>query len=298
MKIIEDLKKMDIGKIEDDVFLKDYTTYKVGGKPICIVYPDDIESLKEVLRYIKDNNIKYKILGNGSNVIFNNNSYDGIIIKLSNFNNLVINNNIITVGAGYMLNKLALRLSRLGYTGLEFAAGIPGTIGGAVYMNAGAYKSDMGYIITSVKLLTPDLNVITMENADLSFHYRDSFLQHNPGYICLEATMCLPKGDPNQIMELINSRKARRIESQPLEYPSAGSVFRNPDGDFAGRLIEEIGYKGKSIGDAQVSLKHANFIINKGNARGEDIKKLITEIQDKVKEKYNIILKVEQEFVE
>ena len=289
---------MDIGKIEDDVFLKDYTTYKVGGKPICIIYPEDIDSLKEVLEYIHENNIKYKILGNGSNVIFNNNSYDGIIIKLSNFNNLSIDGNRITVGAGYMLNKLALRLSRLGYAGLEFAAGIPGTVGGAVYMNAGAYKSDMGYIVTSVKLMTPDFKIITMTNEELKFHYRDSFLQHNPGYICLEATMYLPKGDPDEIMELINSRKARRIESQPLEYPSAGSVFRNPEGDFAGRLIEEIGYKGKSIGDAQVSEKHANFIINKGNARGEDIKKLITEIRDKVKEKYNITLKVEQEFVE
>ena len=289
---------MDIGKIEDDVFLKDYTTYKVGGKPICIIYPEDIDSLKEVLEYIHENNIKYKILGNGSNVIFNNNSYDGIIIKLSNFNNLSIDGNRITVGAGYMLNKLALRLSRLGYAGLEFAAGIPGTVGGAVYMNAGAYKSDMGYIVTSVKLMTTDFKIITMTNEELEFHYRDSFLQHNPGYICLEATMYLPKGDPDEIMELINSRKARRIESQPLEYPSAGSVFRNPEGDFAGRLIEEIGYKGKSIGDAQVSEKHANFIINKGNARGEDIKKLITEIRDKVKEKYNITLKVEQEFVE
>lgn len=289
---------MDIGKIEDDVFLKDYTTYKVGGKPICIIYPEDVDSLKEVLEYIHENNIKYKILGNGSNVIFNNNSYDGIIIKLSNFNNLSIDGNRITVGAGYMLNKLALRLSRLGYAGLEFAAGIPGTVGGAVYMNAGAYKSDMGYIVTSVKLMTPDFKIITMTNEELKFHYRDSFLQHNPGYICLEATMYLPKGDPDEIMELINSRKARRIESQPLEYPSAGSVFRNPEGDFAGRLIEEIGYKGKSIGDAQVSEKHANFIINKGNARGEDIKKLITEIRDKVKEKYNITLKVEQEFVE
>ncbi len=289
---------MDIGKIEDDVFLKDYTTYKVGGKPICIIYPEDVDSLKEVLEYIHENNIKYKILGNGSNVIFNNNSYDGIIIKLSNFNNLSIDGNRITVGAGYMLNKLALRLSRLGYAGLEFAAGIPGTVGGAVYMNAGAYKSDMGYIVTSVKLMTPDFKIITMTNEELKFHYRDSFLQHNPGYICLEATMYLPKGDPDEIMELINSRKARRIESQPLEYPSAGSVFRNPEGDFAGRLIEEIGYKGKSIGDAQVSEKHANFIINKGNARGEDIKKLIAEIRDKVKEKYNITLKVEQEFVE
>lgn len=197
-----------------------------------------------------------------------------------------------------MLNKLALRVSRLGFTGMEFATGIPGTVGGAVFMNAGAYKSDMGYIVRSVKVLTPNLNIITMYNNELDFHYRTSYLQKNPGYVCLEATIVLKKGNLDDIIELINSRKQRRLESQPLEYPSAGSVFRNPEGDFAGRLIEEIGYKGKKIGGAQVSEKHANFIINSGNATGEDIKKLILEIKEKIKKKYKIDLKVEQEFVE
>lgn len=298
MNIVEIIKKMDIGKVEYDVYLKDYTTYKVGGRPLCIVYPEDIDSLIELLKYLKENNIKYKVLGNGSNVIFNDEIYNGVIIKLNCFDSLVINKNIITVGAGYMLNKLALRLSRLGYTGLEFAAGIPGTIGGAVFMNAGAYKSDMGYIVTSITVLTPNLEVKTIKNEQLDFHYRESFLQHNKDYICLEATMYLNKGNPKEIMEIINSRKKRRIESQPLDYPSAGSVFRNPKDDFAGRLIEELGYKGKGIGDAIVSEKHANFIINKGNARGEQIKALILEIKQKVKEKYGIELKVEQEFVE
>ncbi len=193
---------------------------------------------------------------------------------------------------------MATRLSRLGYTGIEFATGIPGTVGGAVYMNAGAYKSDMGYIIKSVKVLTPRYRVVEMTNYDMKFHYRTSFLQKNPDYICLEATILLKKGNAEEIMQLIEDRKKRRIETQPLEYPSAGSVFRNPEGDFAGRLIEEIGYKGYSIGDACVSEKHANFIINKGHANGDDIKKLIVEIQEKVKEKYGIELKVEQEFVE
>ena len=137
-----------------------------------------------------------------------------------------------------------------------------------------------------------------MYNKELDFHYRSSYLQNNKGYICLEATIVLKKGNPEDIMELINSRKQRRLESQPLEYPSAGSVFRNPEGDFAGRLIEEIGYKGKKIGGAQVSEKHANFIINSGNAKGEEIKELITDIQKKIKKKYKIDLKVEQEFVE
>ena len=298
MNVIKDIKKLHVGKIIENPLMKDYTTYKVGGKAICIVLPDDENSLIRLLTYLKDNSVKYMILGNGSNVIFNNSGFDGVIVKLDNFNNLNIINNKIIVGAGYKLNKLALRVSRLGFTGMEFATGIPGTVGGAVYMNAGAYKTDMGYVLTSIKVLTPELEIKTMYNKELDFHYRSSFLQKNKGYICLEATITLIKGDSDEIMEIIEERKKRRIESQPLEYPSAGSVFRNPEGDFAGRLIEELGYKGKSIGGAKVSEKHANFIINTGNATGEEIKKLICEIKDKVKEKYNIELKVEQEFVE
>ena len=296
--IVNDIKKLHVGKVITNVLMKDYTTYKVGGKVICMVYPEDEESLIKLMHYLKENKVKYKIIGNGSNVIFNNSNYDGVIVKLDNFNNLKIINNTIIVGAGYMLNKLALRVSRLGFTGMEFATGIPGTVGGAVFMNAGAYKSDMGYILRSVKVLTPNLNIITMYNKELDFHYRSSYFQNNPGYICLEATIVLRKGNSDEIMDLINSRKQRRLESQPLEYPSAGSVFRNPEGDFAGRLIEEIGYKGKKLGGAQVSEKHANFIINSGNATGEEIKELITDIQKKIKKKYKIDLKVEQEFVE
>ncbi|MBQ9072451.1 MAG: UDP-N-acetylmuramate dehydrogenase [Bacilli bacterium] len=298
MNIIKDIKNLHVGKVIENPLIKDYTTYKVGGKAICIVIPEDENCLIDLLMYLRDNNIKHMILGNGSNVIFNDSGYNGVIIKLDNFNNLKIIGNKIIVGAGYMLNKLALRVSRLGFTGMEFATGIPGTVGGAVYMNAGAYKTDMGYIVTNVKVLTPDYEIKVLKNKDLDFHYRTSFLQKNKDYICLEATITLIKGNAEEIMELINERKKRRVETQPLEYPSAGSVFRNPEGDFAGRIIEEIGYKGKSIGGAQVSEKHANFIINTGSATGEDVKKLINEIKDKVKDKYNIELKVEQEFVE
>ncbi len=298
MQITSELRNLDVGKVIENEALKNYTTYKVGGLPIAIVYPFDLGGLIKLLKFLKSKNIKYKILGNGSNVIFNDAPYNGVIIKLDNFNNLRIINNKIIVGAGYMLNKLAIRVSRLGLSGLEFAAGIPGTIGGAIFMNAGAYKTDMGYIVSSVKVLTPNLELKTMTNKELEFHYRTSFLQKHPGYIVIEATLTLVKGNQDEIMELINERKSRRLETQPLEYPSAGSVFRNPEGDFAGRLIEEIGYKGKNIGGAKVSEKHANFIINTGNASGEDIKKLINEIKSRVKEKYNIELKVEQEFVE
>ena len=269
-----------------------------GGIAKLMVFPKNIDSLIKLLKYIKNNNIKHKILGKGSNILFSDDYYDGIIIKLDEFKNIEIDDTKIIVGAGYSLVKLALQTARLGLTGLEFASGIPGSIGGAIFMNAGAYKSDMGYIVESVKVLTPQLEIKTLSNKEMDFHYRTSFIKKNPDYICLEATINLVKGDRDLILELISDRKRRRLESQPLEFPSAGSVFRNPEGDYAGRLIEEIGYKGKRIGDAKVSDKHANFIINIGHAKSEDIKTLISEIKKIIKQKYNIDLKVEQEFVE
>ena len=298
MNIIKEIEDLEVGSVLTDIELKEYTTYQLEGKALGLVKPKDVEGLIILLKYLREKEIKHKILGKGSNLIFSNSYYDGILIKLDALDELEIKGNVVRVGAGYSLTKLSNRLSRLGYTGMEFATGIPGTVGGAVFMNAGAYKSDMGYIIKSVKVLTPRYRVVEMTNYDMKFHYRTSFLQENPDYICLEATFLLKKGNAEEIMQLIEDRKKRRIETQPLEFPSAGSVFRNPDGDFAGRLIEEIGYKGHSIGDAIVSEKHANFIINKGHAKGEYVKKLILEIQDKVKEKYGVELKVEQEFVE
>lgn len=294
----DNIKKIKCGKILENVDLKKYTTYKLESTAKYMVFPKNVEELKNLINFIKENNIKYKIIGNGSNLIFLNKYYDGILIKLEEMNELMINENKIVVGAGYSLIRLANKMSKLGYSGLEFATDIPGTIGGAIYMNAGAYNSDMGYIVSEIKVLTPQLELKTLYNKDLDFHYRSSFLQKNKDYICLEATLILKKANKEQIMEIIEERKTRRLMSQPLEYPSAGSVFRNPTNDYAGRLIEEIGYKGKIIGGAQVSEKHANFIINKGNATGKDVYTLINEIQNKIKEKYNIELKVEQEYVE
>ena len=203
----------------------------------------------------------------------------------------------VRVGAGYSLVKLSLQAAKRGLAGLEFAAGIPGTVGGAVFMNAGAYKSDMGYIVQDITVLTPDLRIIKLENKELDFHYRSSFLQKHPGYICLEAVIRLEKGDKNAIEEVIKDRRRRRIESQPLNFPSAGSVFRNPEGMFAGKMIEDLGLKGFQIGGAKVSEKHANFIINYDHATGEDIKSLIEYVREKVKKEYHVELKVEQEFV-
>jgi UDP-N-acetylmuramate dehydrogenase len=296
-EIVNEIKKEKIGKILENIYMKDYTTYKVGGIVRVMVYPKDIDSLIKLMTIIKRDNINYKIIGNGSNVIFSDEDYNGIIIKLDNFNNLEVKDTVIKVGAGYNLMKLAIKMSREGYVGLDFATGIPGTVGGAVYMNAGAYKSDMGYIVSEIKVLTPDLEIKTMYNKDLEFKYRTSFLQKNPGYICLEATIVLKEGNKELIKEIIEDRKQRRLMAQPLEYPSAGSVFRNPEGDYAGRLIEECGLKGKQIGGAKVSQKHANFIINYNNATAKDIKNLIKLVKEEVYKKFGIELKVEQEFV-
>ncbi len=298
MGIIKILEKENLGKIEKNVLLKKYTTYHTGGKALGIIYPKNIENLVRTINILNENNVKYKILGNGSNLLFSDELYDGILIRLNEFDDVeFMSRNRVKVGAGFSLVKLSLMCAKKGLTGLEFASGIPGTIGGAIYMNAGAYKSDMGYIVESVKVLTDDNKIITLENKEMQFHYRSSFLQKHPGYICLETVLRLQKGKRDAIEEVIKERRKRRIESQPLEYPSAGSVFRNPEGNFAGKLIEDLGLKGKRIGGAMVSDKHANFIINYKNASSKDIKDLIELCHDSVLKEYGIDMKCEQEFV-
>lgn len=297
-ELIEMIEKAGIGRCERDVPLSKHTTYKVGGNARLMVYPKSVESLVKLLKLIKANDIKYKILGLGSNVLFSDKVYEGVIIRLSELDNVeFFGKGKIRVGAGFSLMKLSLMAAKKGLAGLEFASGIPGTVGGAVFMNAGAYKSDMGYIVSEVKVLTPDYNIITLENKEMNFHYRTSFLQTHPGYICLEAVIKLEKGDKNALDEVIKERRQRRMESQPLEYPSAGSVFRNPEGMFAGKLIEDLGLKGKTIGGAKVSEKHANFIINYKKATGSDVKELIDLVHQKVLDEYNVDMKIEQEFV-
>lgn len=298
MNIVSKIEKAEIGKVERNPLLSKYTTYKVGGKALAIVYPKNVDSLIKLLRLLKENDVKYKILGNGSNLLFSDSLFEGIIIKLSSFDEVeFFGNNKVRVGAGYSLIKLSLLTAKKGLAGLEFASGIPGTVGGAVFMNAGAYKSDMGYVVQEVKVLTPDYKIITLENKELNFHYRSSFLQKHPEYICLEVIIKLKKGDREILNEVINERRERRRESQPLDYPSAGSVFRNPDGGFAGKMIEDLGLKGYSNGGAKVSEKHANFIINYNKATSKDIKELIDYVHDAVLKEYNVDLKIEQEFV-
>ena len=298
MNIIREIEKLDIGRVEANVSLSKYTTYRVGGIALAMVYPKSVKKLISLVKLLTGSKIKYKVIGNGSNLLFSDKNFDGVIIKLTELTNIkFLSYNKIRVEAGYSLPKLSLLVAKKGLAGLEFASGIPGTVGGAIFMNAGAYKSDMGYIVQSVRVLTPDCKIITFENREMDFHYRSSFLQKHPEYICLDAVIKLKKGDKELLDEVIKERRARRIESQPLEYPSAGSVFRNPEGNFAGKLIEDLGLKGYRIGGAMVSEKHANFIINYDNATSADIKNLIDYVHDRVMDEYNIDLKIEQEFV-
>lgn len=297
-EFLEEVKNTNIGKIEQDVFLSNYTTYKVGGLASCIIYPKNIEKVVELVKLINKYSLNFKILGNGSNLLFSDRKYEQVLINLSNLNQLEIIENKITVGAGYSLMRLAREAMKRSLTGLEFAAGIPGTVGGAVFMNAGAYKSDMGYLVRTAKVLTPELKIIELTNIEMDFHYRSSFFQKHPSYIILEVTLKLENGKKKAIEEVMAERKKRRVETQPLEFPSAGSVFRNPENmPAAGKLIEDVGLKGLTKGGARISPKHANFIVNIGGASADDIKSLIEFVQDTVKEHYNITLKVEQEFV-
>ena len=277
--------------------IKKYNTYRLEVITKYLVFVKTIDELIELLKYLRKENIKHIILGNGSNVIFKDNYFDGVIIKLDKLNKLIIKEQEIEVEAGFSLMKLSREILEYGLSGLEFAAGIPGLVGSSIAMNAGAYNKDMASIVKEVKVINENNELITMTNEELQFEYRDSFLKKNKNYICVSAVLTLEKENKEEMLELINIRRERRMETQPLEYPSAGSVFRNPEGMHAGALIENCGLKGYNINDAEVSIKHANFIINKGNCTGKDIIELINLIKEKVLEKYNVELILEQEII-
>lgn len=285
------------GKCLYDELISKHTTYKVGGKAKAIVYPNSVDNLIKLLKELKSLNENYKIIGKGSNLIFSSKDYDGVLINLEELKTFKIDGNIVTAEAGVSTIKLALETAKNNLSGLEFASGIPGTIGGGVFMNAGAYNSDFSNIIKEVKYLDQDFNIKVIQNKDMKFSYRDSIFKEKRDMIIIEATMELNPKSYSEINEIILSRREKRIATQPLEYPSAGSVFRNPELAPAGKLIDDLGLKGYQIGGAKISEKHANFIINDGDATGEDIKALIDYIKEKVKNEYNVDLYLEQEEV-
>ena len=270
--------------------IREYTTYKLDGEIKKIYIPEDVLELKKLILKLKKNNIKYKIIGNGSNMIISS-KYDGVLIKLSKFDKLDIKDNIVKVGSGYSLSKLVLKCVKENLSGLEFAYGIPATIGGAIYQNVGAYGYSIDDFIKYVTLLDGN-EIKTLSKDELNFGYRDSIFKHK-NLICLEATFELKYSNDVSYKKYMEERRLK----QPLEYPSAGSVFLNPIGYSAGKLIEEAGLKGFRVNDAMVSYKHANFIVNVGRARAEDVIKLIRIIQDKVQADTGIYLETEQEYL-
>lgn len=282
----------------EDISLKKYNTYHIDTTCKYLIFPKDKEELIKILRYIKENNVKYFILGNGSNIILSMTYYDGVMIKLDRMNKVEYNDNIVTAEAGCPLIKLSLDTINKSLSGLTFAAGIPGNVGASTAMNAGAYNSDMASVIKEVTILDEHYQIKKLTNQELAFSYRDSYLKQHPELIVLSTTMVLNDGDKEEMLAQVTERKNKRMASQPLNMPSAGSVFRNPEGMYAGELIEKCGLKGYNINGAEVSTKHANFIVNTGSATGEDIINLINTIKSEVKKQYNVDLKLEQIIVE
>ncbi len=284
------------GQIQTDVSFKNLTTFKVGGTAKYVIYPYDSFSLISIIQILKEKGCNYKVLGNGSNILCSDDEYDGFIIKLNRtMNKFRFDNDILYAQAGCSIISLAYQAMQNSLSGLEFASGIPGTLAGCIYMNAGAYKYDMSQIVEEVEVLIAD-KLVWLKNEQCDFAYRHSIFQTHPDWIIISAKLKLEFGDSEKIAELMKNRQERRLQSQPLEYPSAGSTFRNCQDVFAWKLIDEIGYRGKRIGGAQVSEKHSNFIINVGNATAQDILDLTEEIKEKIKDKYdiNMIMEVEK----
>lgn len=288
------------GEVTEHASLRNMNTYHIDGKAKVLIEPNSINDLVEVIKTLREYKEPYFILGAGSNIVLNDKEIDGVVIKFTKLNGIEVypEEGTIYAEAGTMLPKVVIESVNNGLCGLEFAAGIPGTIGGAVYGNAGAYNACIMDYVKSVTVLDQNNEIVTLENDDIFYEYRNTMFKQTKKYIILGAKLYLREGNKEESENIMADRKRRRVESQPLEFPNAGSVFRNPEGDFAGRLIEECELKGYRIGGAEVSTKHANFIINKENATGKDVHDLILHVHDTVKEKTGVDLLIEQEFVD
>ncbi|MEE1219636.1 MAG: UDP-N-acetylmuramate dehydrogenase [Ruminococcus sp.] len=278
---IYDLAKILECDARKNELMSKHTTFKIGGAASAYIKISNLSRLSSILKECRDSQIDYILLGNGSNVLVPDEGLDKVVLKLDgSFKQIsLIDDTTIYCGAGASLAQLCKFAYKCGLTGLEFAWGIPGSVGGAVYMNAGAYGGEMKNIVHSVSHITKDGTIGRIEKEDLEFGYRTSVYKSN-GHIITGVTLKLEKAIPDEIQEKMDDYLKRRTSKQPLEYPSAGSVFKRPEGNFAGALIEQCGLKGKKVGGAQVSEKHAGFIINRANATANDVKTLISEIQE------------------
>lgn len=291
--LLDEFKTM---RIEIDAAISQYTYTRTGGKADVIAFPSSKEELQQLVKWANGHQIPFYVLGNASNVIVTDGGMSGIVIKLDDMRAINVEDTVVTCESGVTLVALAKKVSELALTGLEFACGIPGSVGGAVFMNAGAYGGEMKDVIESVDVLTIDGEFKTYTNEEMSFSYRHSIVQ-NTKDIVLSTTLRLSHGESTDILSKMAELTRLREEKQPLEYPSCGSVFKRPEGYFAGKLIQDAGLQGYRIGGVEVSRKHAGFMVNVDNGSATDYKQLIAYVQTVVKEQFGVTLETEVKFV-
>jgi UDP-N-acetylmuramate dehydrogenase len=296
--LFTELNEMNIGKVKRNEPLAQHTTMKIGGPADLLVEPSSIDNLKKVMNLINQHQQPWRAIGRGSNLLVSDSGIEGVVIKLaSGLDTMTIAGNQITVGAGHSLVSLSTMISKKGLSGLEFASGIPGSVGGAVYMNAGAHGSDISKILTRAHILFEDGTIEWLSNDEMEFTYRTSVLQKLRPGIVLEAEFKLIEGDRAAIVSKMQKNKDYRKETQPWNFPCAGSIFRNPLPNYAGKLIEDAGLKGYSIGGAKISEMHGNFIVNAGNAKARDVLDLIQHVKDTIDHLYGIKMETEVEII-
>lgn len=290
LRYIDSFKKIyNDSEIKIDENMSNHIHFKVGGPVDILLIPSKVNQVVETLKICKNENIPYFIIGNGSNLLVKDGGIRGVVIKLSNLLSIEVKDNTIKASSGTLLEDVSKKAVENSLTGFEFACGIPGSVGGAVFMNAGAYDGEISKVIESAEVIDENCNIIRLSREELDFGYRSSLVMKK-GYTVLSAVFKLEKGQVKTIKELIEDLTNKRESKQPLEYPSAGSTFKRPTGYFAGKLIQDAGLKGYSIGGAAVSEKHSGFVINKGNATAKDITDLIKHIQDEVKKQFGVDL--------
>ena len=277
--------------------MKRHTTFRIGGPAEVFVMPENLEEVGRILEICKEENLPYFILGNGSNLLVSDKGYRGVVIQLDrNFGEVRVEGTEIFASAGALLSTIAVAARRASLTGFEFAGGIPGTLGGAVVMNAGAYGGEMKDVLKKVTVMDQTGKVFEIPAKELEMGYRTSVIK-TAGYIVLDAVISLKEGDIEEIKALTRKLSEQRTSKQPLEYPSAGSTFKRPEGYFAGKLIMDSGLRGYRVGGAQVSEKHCGFVINAGDATAEDVRSLMQHVTETVYEKFGVTLEPEVKFL-
>lgn len=280
-------------KVLTNELMSNHTSFNIGGPVDIMALPESSVQLGEILRCCNSSEVPFMVMGNGTNLLVSDKGIRGCVIKIyDNMNKCTINDNIMEVEAGMLISKASKFALQSSLSGLEFAEGIPGTIGGAVTMNAGAYIGEMSMVVSETEFMDTKGNIVTISGEEHCFSYRNSIIQKSKG-IVLKTKLKLNSGELSQIKELMDDFNFKRRDKQPLEWPSAGSVFKRPKGHFVGKLIDDCGLRGYSIGGAQVSDKHSGFIINKGNATCEDVLRLIKHIQKTVNERFSVQLEPE-----